>query len=754
MIQTGSTTQLGLYEFKGEVENAIKKFENTGGMISRATLSELNATTPEYDYQLARVDDTGDEYRWNPLATPSPAWEATGRNFLTESISYVDEKFTYFGGDSFTIQGFIDTSGNLVSHTGYRSTNFIKVTPSTVYTLKTYMGEGRFSISYFDESQNFISGVAGSQDVLSKQDYVTPINCFYIRCTGLILYGASTDDFYLKSSMYNVENIKKLLLSNHVDINSINVIYNGGNVEESLNEIIAKQNQIIADTNNLVDKLDLMDDKEQPFFIDTTEFVKSCVYPTYFDTVNVTSKNTAYVLTVSNSSAFVVNSACTIYDATADTYESNVVKSISGSQITFVKQVPTNPTSIQTMHDSAEGQHLNPFGYRGLADFILQQIQRYSYRKKENLLFDFHPYKHKTIAYDNPSLYDFNTGLTKLIDVSTSNVTFGGFVEGTTNLARFVGTDAQGSGSRNNVQLFSIAYQFIQGVQNAAFSMTAPTQSKSGFVHIPLSCDVVDYTASGGGSLKTSGRARLRVLNGLSVIHNQVYDVGIVHHIYVDYENAENLTIEVSLADNTPTVILLHGVYVYSKSDKTSTSNLLSNGDVVAFHGDSWTQYPIATTVGETGQVRPDGSVSDGAQYLSRRIKDKLAAEGISITTLNMGKGGQTTEWGKYWIQNTINLNPTHVVISFAINDQNSKDIADGYDFSPTDQWVNLPVASGGINGRVLTTEKYIENMKWICSRFLAAGIKPIVLLPPQTASFARTQGMRMTQLNQMYEGF
>lgn len=92
MIQTGSTTQLGLYEFKGEVAKAIEKFENTGGFISRATLAELNATIPEYDYQLARVDATGDEYRWNPTLITTVKWEATGRNFLSESRAYTDSK--------------------------------------------------------------------------------------------------------------------------------------------------------------------------------------------------------------------------------------------------------------------------------------------------------------------------------------------------------------------------------------------------------------------------------------------------------------------------------------------------------------------------------------------------------------------------------------------------------------------------------------------------------------------------------------
>lgn len=101
MIQTGSTTQLGLYEFKDEVAKAVEKFENTGGIISTPTLTTLHAITPEFDYQLARVDDTGNEYRWNPALTATVKWEPTGRNFLSESKAYTDEEILSLNIDSF-----------------------------------------------------------------------------------------------------------------------------------------------------------------------------------------------------------------------------------------------------------------------------------------------------------------------------------------------------------------------------------------------------------------------------------------------------------------------------------------------------------------------------------------------------------------------------------------------------------------------------------------------------------------------------
>lgn len=739
---------------ENQLEQAIAA--TAGGYFkSYKTLALANADIANIPLNVSvRVlsDEDGGDYSKPSLE--STELEKSPYDPAKQFSNLLESKLTKIFGYLFTVDGFIDDTGALVSTNSYKTTEFIEVAKSMEYSLRSVTDQQRSTIAFYDENKNFIGNAGKNQNVLSEVKYTTPSNCAFIRCTGLVLYGVTNNDFYIKSNLYNIDLIKKILESSHVDLSSKNVIYQSSNVSEALDKVLSNQQQIINDTNAIIDKLDIADDKLQPFFIDTTEFVKSCLTPSNFGTVNVTSRNSDRVLTVSDITAFVVNGACTIFDNVANTYTSHIVKAISGSQVTFFDDVPANPQQIQTMHDATNGQHLNPFGYRGLADYIIDQIQRYSYRKKENLLFDFHPYKHKTIAYDNPSLYDFETGTVKLINVATSNVTFGGFTEGTTNLARFVGTDFQSSGARNNVQLFSIAYQFVQGVQDAAFSINIPTGTKSGFVHIPLSCDIVDYVAVGGGSFKTSGRARIKVFIGTTIIHEQIYDVGMVHHVYVDFENAESLKVEVSLADNKPSVILLHGVYVYSKSTKTSIEKIIPDGSNVGFLGDSWYVYPIATTVGEAGQVRPDGSVSDGAQYLSRRIKDKLASIGVSVNTLNMAKGGQTSEWGKYWIQNMINLNPTHVFISFAINDHNSKDIADGYDFSPTDQWVNLPVASGGINGRVLTTEKWLENINWICDKFVNVGIKPIVILPPQTAAFSRTQGMRMTQLNMIYEGF
>ena len=65
---------------------AIAAVENKGGYISAPTLAALNLIVPEFNHQVARVDESGDEYRWNPSATPSAKWEPTGRNFFLNLV--------------------------------------------------------------------------------------------------------------------------------------------------------------------------------------------------------------------------------------------------------------------------------------------------------------------------------------------------------------------------------------------------------------------------------------------------------------------------------------------------------------------------------------------------------------------------------------------------------------------------------------------------------------------------------------------
>ncbi|MFK7016075.1 exo-alpha-sialidase [Acinetobacter baumannii] len=69
--------------------DAVSAIGNAGGYIVTDSLSTLMTITPQYDHQVARVNETGDEYQWNSSIVP-PAWKKTGRNFLTEAKNLVD----------------------------------------------------------------------------------------------------------------------------------------------------------------------------------------------------------------------------------------------------------------------------------------------------------------------------------------------------------------------------------------------------------------------------------------------------------------------------------------------------------------------------------------------------------------------------------------------------------------------------------------------------------------------------------------
>ncbi|BBT49986.1 hypothetical protein WP8W18E11_25160 [Acinetobacter baumannii] len=71
---------------------AIENIENKGGYITAPNLAALQLLVPEYNFQVARDESTGDEYRWDPNATPNPAWLPTGKNYLRDAANYTDEK--------------------------------------------------------------------------------------------------------------------------------------------------------------------------------------------------------------------------------------------------------------------------------------------------------------------------------------------------------------------------------------------------------------------------------------------------------------------------------------------------------------------------------------------------------------------------------------------------------------------------------------------------------------------------------------
>ncbi|MFN4108567.1 MAG: hypothetical protein ACK4GH_04975 [Acinetobacter johnsonii] len=731
---------------------------------SKVTVTNDATASNNGDWQWDGATFTKSVY--DPLTQAKADATTKANTAETNAKLYTDSITTNILSAAFTESGYISATGALLASSGYKSTGFIKVVPDQNYRIYSQIA-GAARHAWYDKNQVFISAFGEDQTTLTEKTYVAPANAAYIRVSAY--QAAAWNIAYIKSKTYVIEIIEKIIQQHMPNVDASKIDYSSSNVKATLDTVISKQNSIITNQNNIVGQLDLLSDKESPYFVNTAQFVKAVLTPTNFGVVNVTARVSDTQMTVSDTTAFVYSGSCVVYDPTANSYTSHNVIGINGTTITVMPPLPANPTQVQTMHDSAQGQHLTLFGYKGLADHIVNCVQKYSYKKSENLIFNFNPAKY---LRQTSSLGQITTdGVAIAIPVTLlGTAKTGGWAAGTTNLVKTadlvgyfdVGLNrkvALNIGTNAHTQYLSDSYKLQDGIAGNGFEISFNAQNSDGFIEIPLAVRDESYISSADSqTYKTSGKARLQVFNGSIVIHDAVYAAGQVHHIDVDFSTAETIKVRVTCETSTPTSVLLSGIFAYKKSAKTSKSKFFKDGDVVAFLGDSWTQYPIATNIGETGQIRPDGSVSTGSQWLSRRMREKLLEQSKNVTMLNMGFGGQTSRWGKYWVNTIIALEPkpTHCILCFYINDNNGINnvAATAYDFDPNNMFVNKTVANGGISGRVESYEEWESNTKWLCDKLAANGIKPIVIMPSQTASASQAQAIRSGQLDRIVDGF
>lgn len=691
-------------------------------------------------------------YQWNGTTLTKSAYDP-----LTQAKSYTDGFFTQYNTASLlTVLNTVLINGIVSTNTNFDTSDFIPVIGGESYNLYSYIA-GTARHAWYDKDKVFISAFGDDQTALSLKTYIAPDNARYMRVTA---YTTARTVAYLNSKSYVVNKIKTIIEQHMPNVDSSKIIYGSSDVNATLNRAISKQNTIIANQNSIVSQLDLMTDKESPYFVNTSQFVKAVLTPSNFDVVNVTARVSDTQMTVSDASAFIYSGSCVVYDPTANSYTSHNVIGINGTTITVMPPLPANPTQVQTMHDVANGQHLTLFGYKGLADHLLNSVQKYSYKKSENLVFNFNPTKY---VKQTTNLGQITTdGTVVAIPVTLlGTAKTGGYVAGTTALQKWCDllSSPLGIGNNAHTQYLSKAYNLTDTTAGNGFEISFNAQSSDGFIEIPLAVRDESYISSADSqTYKTSGRARLQVFNGATSIHDSVYAAGQVHHVFVDFTTAETIKVRVTCETSVPTCAHLSGIFAYKKSAKTSKESFFKDGDVIAFLGDSWTQFPIATTIGEQNQTRPDGSISTGSQWLSRRMKEKLQVQGKNVTMLNMGFGGQTSRWGKYWVNTIIALEPkpTHCVLCFYINDRNGIETPSltAYDFDPSNMFVNKTVASGGVDGRVRTYDEWEANIEWLCEKLSANGIKPIVIMPSQTASASQAQVIRSGQLDRLADGF
>lgn len=780
MITSGGTATLGLYDNASAIK---KKADITyvdsmvtsiaGGHKGYATLALATAASTGLPANTV-LEVTNDSttannglYLWNGSVLTKSNYDP-----ITQSKNYTDSFFTnYNAAQLFTLSGnFIQgVNGTVASSASFSASDYIPIISGESYQLYSQIA-GTARHAWYDKNQVFISSFGEDQTTLSLKSYTAPANARFARFSA---YLTARTSGYLQSKSYIVSKVTEIVKQHTPEMPSSKILYNTSNVDETLTSVINKQNSIISTQSDILGQLDLLSDKESPYFVNTSQFVKAVLTPTNFGVVNVTARVSDTQMTVSDATAFIYSGSCVVYDPTANSYTSHNVIGINGTTITVMPPLPVNPTQVQTMHDSFQGQHLTLFGYKGLADFVFNQTQKYSYKKVENRFFNYNPTLYQKQATSGGQIT--TDGTTIAIPVTrVGTAATGGFVSGTTNLAKSCDMNSGNLNIGNNAhtQYLTRAYLLVDGVAGNGFEISFPANLSTGFIEIPIAVRDDSYISSvDSQSYKTSGRVRLQVYNGTTVLHDQYYAVGFVDHVFVDFSLAETLKVRVTCESSIPTSAILGGIFAYSKSANTPTSSYFNDGDVIAFLGDSWTQYPIATSIGEVGQaypilnmdtvyqnMYPSGANSTGSQWLSRRLKEKLTADGKNVTMLNVGFGGQTSRWGKFWVEAILTMNPkpTHCVLCFYINDNNSiaNPTNNAYDIDPSLMFSNKSETSGGVNGKIPNYAEWEVNIKWLSDKLLSNGIKPIIIMPSQTASATQAQAIRSNQLDRIASGF
>ena len=483
---------------------------------------------------------------------------------------------------------------------------------------------------------------------------------------------------------------------------------------------------------------DVLTDKLAPFFVETFQFTKSTKYGSgYLESV-VVSKDGPNTITVESGHGgqYPKKSAIVIEYDDGSIY-SYAVTDQTNDAVTVFEPLWDNPIKAQPMFDGALSQHLSRLAYKGLAQYIVRLSQKEAYRKA--VIWSFHAPNHRPRTYNDPNIYDLS-GTVKQISVTALNGAIGGgYVYGTSNLVKSCSmtTGQENIGVSPACQYLGYSYKIVDAVAGRGVEISFPLKGLPGVLHIPVSADSVSYTSSVDASSQlTNGIGRLEVeFDGVNVLDVNV-PVGGLTNAAINFSNVAMCKVRLTLLGNVPTYLRIGGIYAFAKSMRTNDDTLFPHDSVIAFFGDSWTQHPLAG-IGETRPTRADGSTADGMCFLSEHMREYLVGSGVRASVLNMGKGGMTSEWGVYWKDKIAALSPkpTHCVINFGLNDANSvSSSSTAWDFDPGNVWATLARTSGGIDGR-MTAQKWLENIGLLSDYLIAAGIKPIILMPPHTSS-------------------
>ncbi|AUR92170.1 SGNH hydrolase-type esterase domain protein [Vibrio phage 1.170.O._10N.261.52.C3] len=654
------------------------------------------------------------------------------------------------------------TDGAIFTPNGTWFYNLRQVAGGEIVTVKGATLSGLAGHAWYDEDMQFISGIQ-----VSDGEFTLPPEARYlgVSCRNL---ETTLSSFDVKlNGKYNIELLKESLtkhpaITNTDLVTALTTSDPTATLTALLDKMLATSEAIAETARNNANKIDEITDESSPIFIDPTEFFHGAVSRSAEGEGTATPtriSNNSFSLSSTDASelAAVLNQGIAVSggDYVNTTVQVTGIET-NGSTTTYttLQTLPDPLVQVSAIGQGGNGQHLSRIAQKAYAEMVADAIDRYNYRK--DALIDYNPSYLKRINFNDPSAYSRINDELLYEWVKIGGATGGGLVDGTTDLARSISiTNDVNMSSEPYARPLGSCHLLRQGVAGQGLEYNKRLGVVSGFFEATFAAEAVSYDS---GQV-TSGSGTLVVIaDGIEVSRVTVTPPE-YKKIHVDINAVNELKVQWFIDNSVPTSLSLGSMAFYTKNENQTPDRIISSSDVVAVFADSWGTFPNLE-VGEDSALRPDGTPLGGLGYMSEHMRDYLANKNINITAPNMSRGGQTSEWARFWVESIANLSPrpTHCIVHFSINDNNSADeyesgAPSGYDFDPENQWGQLDSDQGGIFGSV-NNKRWFDNMKYISDYLLKSGIKPIIILPPYTSSLGQSQAIQRYFKAPMYSGF
>ena len=605
------------------------------------------------------------------------------------------------------------TSGGVIQDAAspWRVTGYIPVLPNT-----TYYPSYKNVLVYYDILKNQISVESSGR---ANQYVTTPATAAYIRfaaaATNVQLElgnaGTTFEAFKYTIDKKDSQDVNAL----HLDSTLWTII--NGSISSSISAVT---DPMKAEINILAEQIDEALEPTEPLYISMFNFAAGTAGPTGASLVIAVSgaagskTMTASATDITNWGVGANPFPIHVRHATGE-YHWYLCISATGTTITIDKPLIANAVDLMCGYESPTGQHLTRWGYRSLGDYTFNAFKREAY--KNRILYMANMLIAKQISGQGIKLFStvddsLMADLTLIGGATTGGFSPGGIIQ-----------IAQPTNVTINYNKMNALHFALQqgGAAGKGIQWPVTLDKKTGYVEVWIATDV----DKGNGVLSLE-------LDGVQTF-SQVVN-GALQRIIIPFSNAITGVLKVTTETTADAAIRIGDVIWWQK--RNVTGKIFSPTDKVVFLGDSWTQFPATLLPGEVKPLRPDGTVSDGMCFWPERFKELfVAAGGVAGNVLDVGKGGMTSAWGLYWFDTIVKAyNPTHVVIEFFTNDNSSKDNVAGhldsvYDFDPVQPYVLKVASAGGVFGSV-TWAQWKANIKAICDKAIAAGIKPVVIMP------------------------